>query len=59
MARLIAAATFILATCRTENPPELVAQSRPGSAPQKGQRKDSGLTGRISPGIEALSFDIS
>jgi hypothetical protein len=58
MARLIAAATLILATCRTENAPELVAQSRPGSAPQKGQRNDSGMTGRIIPASEFLSFDI-
>jgi hypothetical protein len=42
---LVFAAALILATCITENPPELVAQSRPGSAPQDGQRKDTGLTG--------------
>jgi hypothetical protein len=48
-------AALILARCISENAPEPVAQSLPGSAPQKGQRKDSGLMGgrfgAASPGI--------
>jgi hypothetical protein len=41
---VFAAAAIILATCTSENSPELVAQSLPGSPSQKGQRKDSGLS---------------
>jgi hypothetical protein len=39
---------MILAICRTENPPELVEQSRSGFALQKGHTKEIGLTGRMS-----------
>jgi hypothetical protein len=40
-------AALIRDTCTTENPPELVAQSRPGIASQEGQAKEIGLMGRV------------
>jgi hypothetical protein len=42
-----AAAALILATCNSENPFVLVAQSRMGFALQKGQAMLRGLTGSI------------
>jgi len=42
------AAALILARCRTENPPELVAQSTPGYALQNGQTNAVASTGRTS-----------
>lgn len=45
--RLITAA-LILAICTAEKPPEVVMQSRPGFAPQKGQIMPRGLAGRTS-----------
>jgi hypothetical protein len=53
-----AAAAFILARCVSENPPELVEQSRFGFALQRGQTKEIGLTGRMSA-MGSASFAIS
>ena len=51
---LIAAAALILGICTAEKPAEVVKQSRPGLAPQKGQVMPRGLVGRTS-GIFAFS----
>jgi hypothetical protein len=44
----MAAAALILATCRTDKPPELATQSFPRFALQNGQTNEIGLTGRIT-----------
>jgi hypothetical protein len=57
LATSFAVAALILARCISENPPELVEQSRLGFALQRGQVKEIGLTGKMS-GIGILSFAI-
>ncbi len=47
-AAVLIAAALILSTCRTENPPELVAQSQRGFALQNGHASEIGLTGSTS-----------
>lgn len=57
LAETFVVAALILARCKSENPPELVEQSRFGFALQRGQVNEMGLTGRMS-GISASSFAI-
>jgi hypothetical protein len=44
--RLVTAAALILVRCTAEKPPEVVRQSKPGLAPQKGQIMPKGLVAR-------------